>query len=199
MSIKIDTPYSMCRAGDTISGMVTLHGRRDVGTNLVTISLVGESRTCVTRQIGYVSRSYFGKAHFLNETKNLFEGPQEVHPGTSWPFTLTVPTHCINTQCSAFAPNISFNSDPGQILPPSCGSGDYHSNRIDYALKATLQRSRRHGCSRHIRATKFFTFAATRDVDIPDPRHSTEQREFVHRYVFSRAFVCVRGTIAREL
>jgi hypothetical protein len=181
MSIKIDTPYSMCRAGDTISGTVTLHGRKAIDTNLVTMSLVGESRTCLTRQIGYISRSFFGKAHFLNETKVLFEGPQEVHTGTSWPFTLTIPTHCINARSSAFAPNPSFNSDPGQILPPSYGSGEYHSNRIDYALKATLQRSRRHGFSRHLRATKYLTFYATRDVDIPDPRHSTEQRELVHR------------------
>ncbi|KAL2042299.1 hypothetical protein N7G274_004788 [Stereocaulon virgatum] len=181
MSIKIYTPHSMCRAGDTISGTVTLHCRKGIDTKLVTISLVGVSRTCHTRQIDYVSLFYFGRVHFLNETRDLFEGPQVVHPETSWPFTLTVPTHCISTYSSAFAPNPSFNSDPGQILPPSCGSGGYRSNRIDYALKATLQRSRRHGFSRHLRATKYLIFYATRDVDVPDPRCSMEQRELVHR------------------
>lgn len=129
MSIQIDIRFSSCRAGNTISETVTLHGSKDADTKLVTIRLVAKSKICITRQVGYVSQTYNGKAYLLNDMKELFAGPPKVHPGTSWPCTFTM--HYSNVRTPFLNKgNSAFNSDPGQILPPSYLSGMGYSNHI---------------------------------------------------------------------
>ena len=160
-----------------------MHGKKDTNIKVVQMSLVAQCKTRISENRGNAVVTYYGQAIVINDTKQLFTGPHTLHPGTSWPFTFTLPMHCSNVITSRFRPdNPRFNTDPNQSLPPPLTSGKSGGPCfIEYELRALLKRSKLHMLSSSLKATQILMFYPTRDIESPDPVFVTQPWKLVRR------------------
>lgn len=145
--LRIDTPRSKYRAGDTVSGFVYLvsqHAQgQEVDVGSIAIEFTGRSTTMRNwPRIPHTIRLFSFK-------QNLFTGAKRVHVPyghaeatgrDEWPFSFTLPSNCSQSEGDLVVYSPYFNSEPNQPLPISMkdDNGQGGSCSIVYELKATL-------------------------------------------------------------
>ncbi len=187
MSIRVNVPNTKCRAGSTISGTVSVHGKEDLDVQFIAISLVARCETRI-RQIQKFKRPtiYRGRAPLFHDRKELFTGPHTLHPGHSWPFSFTLPLRCAAVGVDPFKQTDGpFNVDLPPAITPAIMSVELFSNLsiecfISYQLEATLVGSRTKLLSSgSFDATKILHFTTSRNIDIPEPQLTTKTRPII--------------------
>ena len=177
MSIRIDIPSTKCRAGATVSGTVSLHGHVDIDVEIITICLVGRCKTKVVRSNGNSSSTYRGRAPLLEYRQVLFQGPNTMKTnGHSWPFSFTLPSHCVARGADPFKQHHGlFDNNPQQSLPPSFASertsfGWRSECFVKYQLEASLIGNRTKIFSLgDLKSEKTLDFTTTRDIETLKP------------------------------
>ena len=179
MSINIIIPEIRCSAGSTVTGAVSLLGEEDIDVQYITITLQARCKTKVSRSNGQSRHVYRGRAPLIHLRRELFTGPHTLHPGHSWPFTLTLPMQCDARQTDLFKQYRGpFNSDRAQSLPPAFSDSNYSlswtaESFIRYELEASLIGSRTKIFSLgDLSATRQLDFRTFRYVETPDPQLS---------------------------
>lgn len=156
MSLRIETkdifPY---RPGTPVSGLVFFTGKHDIGIQEISVILSGHSKSEIIRREGArgplgiaSSQTYLEKVTLFAEKHILFQGPSNLPPNHSWPFTFTFPGNS-----GAATPQIRtpgtyrlVNDQENNPLPPSFESFNLpqrSSCYIWYKLRASVQLGKR--------------------------------------------------------
>lgn len=190
--LQIDTPTHKYRAGNTVSGSVSLISQHvkgqeaDVGS--ITVEFTGRSTTAK-----YWPRTP-DSVQLFSFKKTLVTGPRRLYAPYSenedtdrnrWSFSFTLPLDCSASQRNSFASSPYFNSDPNQPLPISFVADNVQdgSCSIVYELQATLMPPSKdgyytnEGCVKKIEILVY----RPRSIQQPTPNYNTKSATFIYR------------------
>lgn len=192
LSFQIDTPQPRYKAGDTLSGSISLTSQdakgQEVDVGSITIELIGRSTTA--RKWPRVPSSI----ELFSFKKTLFTGPKRLHAPYSqngninqdkWPFSFIFPLDCSTSQRDSFASSPYFNSDPNQPLPISFVDDNVQvgSCSIVYELQATLSSPPKdgyytnEGCTKNIEMSVY----RPRTIEQANFNFNTKSATFIYR------------------
>lgn len=168
MSVRINISQNWFKSGSSISGTVSLHGDEDIDINTLNIRFVGSCDT----QIDVLHDEFEkvqGRAPLFEYMQVLFKGPRTMHPGLSWPFHFTIPSHSVANQPESWLQQKQgFNIDPSQDLPPSFSDQCVHGTaRVTYTLVATLTSWKSFTAEKVVHKT--LTLPPTREIEASSP------------------------------
>lgn len=160
LGIRLEREQPNFTLPDTVTGYVYCNTRVVSPEAIVTIALVGRSKSKMVVRHGSWGRTYRGRFALINEsehTHKLFEGP--LHNPVDgeekqWPFAVTMPTHFDAIKTAPGTPQdesyISLTSEESAIhtLPPSFvlqnwGYGEGMECFVEYFLRAELATTNR--------------------------------------------------------
>ena len=137
--LQIHVPRTSYKAGDVVSGSVSLFRREGQGkvVDVESISITFSGRLSPTKYWPRIPKSL----QLFAYKKILLAGPSTLHiPSTgcedqySWPFTFSFPVNCNGVQNDAsYAHFSSFNTDHDQPLPPSLSTTSDEADSRGYA------------------------------------------------------------------
>lgn len=155
LGIRLEREQPSFTLPDTVTGYVYYNTRIVTPKALVTLALVGRSKSKIVVRHGSWGRTYRGRFALIDESKDthkLFEGP--LHNPIDgeekmWPFAITIPTHFDAIRAASGTPQdesyISLTSEESvtHTLPPSFvlqnwGYGEGMECFVEYFLRAEL-------------------------------------------------------------
>ena len=194
--IQIDIPQSRYKAGDTVSGFVSLVSKhtkgQEVDVGSITIEFTGTSNTATHwHRIPPSIRLVFFH-------KTLFTGPKRLHVShgqpegidraridlNQWPFSFILPFNCTLPRRYSVSSSPYFNPDPNQPLPISFVDEDGHgvSCSIVYELQATLRSPIKDGYYTNGGTKKMELFVhRPRSIEQPTFNFNTKSAIFTYR------------------
>ena len=191
-SLQISTDNSKYRAGDTVSGSVSLVSQHAEGQEVevasITLSFTGKNTV-----IKHWPRIPYSITLFSFQ-KALFTGPKRLCAPCksmgytergSWSFSFTLPLDCSAFQRDSLPSSPPFNSDPNQPLPISFRDHNAQDGlcSIVYELQATLVPLSKDGCYTSEGCTEKVEIRVYRPRNIEQPNFifNTKSATFVHR------------------
>ena len=191
-SLQISTEKSKYRAGDTVSGSVTLVSQHAKGleVDVASITLTFTGKSTVTK---HWPRLPYSITLFSFE-RALFTGPKRLSAPCrfvgctdrdSWSFAFTLPLDCSAFQRDSLPSSLPFNSDPNQPIPISFKDHNVQdgSCSIVYELQATLVPPPKdgyytsEGCIEKVEVHVY----RPRNIQQPNFIFNTKSATFVHR------------------
>lgn len=155
LGIRLDREEPNFTLRDTITGHVYCNTHLVTSSAIVTITLVGRSKSKMVVRHGSWGRTYRGRFALVDEsehTRKLFEAPLHIPvdgDGKRWPFAITLPTHFDATKTAPGTPQDesyltpASNQSATYRLPPSFllqnwGYGEGMECFVEYFLRAEL-------------------------------------------------------------
>ena len=193
-SLQINIPQSRYKAGDTVSGSVSLVSQcvkgQDVDVGSITLDFTGRSITAKRWP------SIPNSIQFFSSKKTLFTGPKRLHAlygqcensdSNIWPFSFTLPLDCSVAQRDPYPSSSNFNSDPNQPLPISFVDDNIQdgSCSIVYELQAILTSPPKDGYYTNQGCIKKLEISVYRPRAMEQPNFNfhTKSATFTHRSV----------------
>lgn len=190
--LQIHIPQHKYKAGDTVSGSVSLVSQyakgHEVDVGSITVEFTGKSTTAK-----YWPRTP-DSLQLFSFKKTLVTGPKRLYaPSTPtenmdrnrWSFSFTLPLDCSASQRNSSASSPSFNSDPNQPLPISFVADNVQdgSCSVVYELQATLMSPPKdgyytnEGCSKK----REIVLYRPRSIQQPTPCYNTKSATLIYR------------------
>ena len=169
MALHMRIPKTCAKPGAYINGTLTVRpdAGMDFDVEILTVTLLGLSETCITTGSGHDQLTEKSSDTFLKLEKTMEKAPLVLGSGCVRHFYLIFPDDPGFIQHDpklADLPHVREKPKP-QVLPPS---GDFGSgNSIVYRVDASLVDK---NSQREIKATTLLDFSPTRTVDVPDPQ-----------------------------
>ena len=191
-SLQIITENSKYRAGDTVSGSVSLVSQYAKGQE-VDVASIDLTFTGTSTAVRYWPRIPYS-VNLFSFQKALFTGPKRLYAPCklmgytdrdSWSFAFTLPLDCSASQRDSTPSSPPFNPDPNQPLPTSFKDHNAQdgSCSIVYELQASLVPSSKdgyytsQGCIEKVEVHVY----RPRNIQQPNFIFNTKSATFVHR------------------
>ena len=191
-SLQIDTPQSKYRAGDDVTGTVSLVNQhvkgQEVDVGSIAIEFTGRSTTA--KHWPHIPHSI----RLFSFKKTLFFGPKRLHvtcgqtdnfDRNEWTFSFTLPLDCRFVDRGSVSTTSSFNSDPNQPLPTTFTDDSVQggSCSIVYELQATLLSPLKdgyytnEGCTKKVEVNVY----RPRSIEQPSVNFNEKRASFTYR------------------